>query len=209
MNSKESPTLSEDSLLRTSAARLSDVSGVGVKRWLTIFASTGIIILTLGFMFATAPASSEMKIGYVDSATILNLLPAAQSVQAKLDTLVQDWSDTIDQMSKKYQKDVDNYERQSDLMSPQAKQRAQNQISDLEQEIISYRQARVGQGGELDKVRAQLLKPVTTRLYAAIARVARQDGLQYVLDKNDETAVVLYADPYYDITYKVMDLLTR
>lgn len=201
--------MSKDFIPRARPARLSDRIPTAPRGGFAILISTAVVFLTLGFMYARSPGNSDLRIGYVDSSTILNLLPAAQTVQAQLDTLVQDWSDTINQMSKKYQKEVNNFERQSDVVSSQTKQRTRNEISALKQRIVSYRQDRVGQGGELDKIRAQLLKPIRAKVYEAIAQVARREGLRYVLDKNDQTAVVLYADPRYDITYKVMELLTR
>lgn len=200
--------MSKDSPRRLGPVRLSDGNSTAPRGRIAVLASTAVVLFTFGFMYARSPGNTGLKIGYVDSSTILNLLPAAQTVQAQLDTLVQEWSDTINQMTDKYQKEVDDFERQSGVMSPQAKQRTRSEIADLQQKIISYREERVGQGGELDRIRAQLLKPIRASIYDAIARVARREGLRYVLDKNDQTAVVLYADPRYDITYKVMDILT-
>lgn len=183
-------------------------SGVS-KRPLSVFLPAAAVLLTLGFMFADSPANSRIKIGYVNSSTILNLLPAAQTVQSQLDTLVQEWSDTINQMSNEYQTKVNDLERQSGLMTPEAKQREQAQIAGLQRRIAAYRQYRIGQGGELDKIRAQLLKPVRSRILKAVAEIARKHRMQYVLDKNDQIAAVLFADPRYDLTYEVLDLLTR
>ena len=176
---------------------------------LFLFLPAAIILATLGFMFVESPANSGRKVGYVNSATILNLLPAAQHVQSQLDTLVQDWSDTINQMSKDYQTKVNDFERQSDLMTPEAKQRAQAQIADFQQRIVAYRQDRVGQGGELDRIRAQLLKPIQAKILMAVAQIARKHGMKYVLDNNKQIAVLLFADRRYDLTYEVLDLLTR
>lgn len=176
---------------------------------LFVFLPAAVVLATLGFMFAESPANSSLKIGYVDSSTILNLLPAAKKVQSQLDTLVQEWSDTINQMSKKYQAKVNDFERQSGLMTPEAKQRAQHQLTDLQQKIVAYRENRVGQGGELNRIRAQLLKPVMKRIFKAVAHVARKHRMQYVLDSSHQTAVVLFADPRYDLTYEVLDRLTR
>ncbi len=183
--------------------------GNSAKRGLATLIPTAIVITTLGFMFAESPANSTVKIGYVDSSTILSLLPSAQAAQAKLDTLVHDWSDTINQMSKEYQTKVDDYTKQSGMMTRQAKLAAQNSIADLQQEITNYRQAKVGTGGELDTIRHQLLKPIRARIYAAISEIAKREGMRFVFDKNKQLPIVLYADPYYDITYKVLGLLRR
>lgn len=194
---------------RPPAARLSSISNVTGRGKLPILLSTAVIISTLGFMFANSPVDTNLRIGYVDSSTILNLLPSAQAVQAKLDTLVQDWSDTINQMSNKYQEEVNSFERQSGILTPDARLRDQHVIAALQQRIVAYRQSKVGQGGALDSTRHQLLQPIRASIYNAIAQVAKKERMQFVFDKNSQVAIVLYADPYYDITYKVLGVLTR
>ncbi len=180
-----------------------------MKEKFIVLLSAAVILSALGFMFAEAPRNQPLKIGYVNSATILNQLPKAQAAQRKLDALMKAWSDTVDQMSKEYQNKVDQYSKQSAMMTTQAKEQAQNEINQLQQKILQYRQEKVGQGGELDQTRQELLKPIRDRVYSVIATVAKEQHMQFVLDKSDQVAVVLYADPDYDLTYKVLDILTR
>ncbi len=183
--------------------------GTTAREALPVVLSALIILLTLGFMFAESPRDQSLKIGYVDSSTILGLLPDAQAAQAKLDTLVQDWSDTLKQMSTEYQTDVNDYTRQAAMLTERAKQEQQEQINNLLQKMQAYRQKTIGQGGILDQTRERMMKPIRQRVYKAIAVVARREGMQLVLDKNEQIPVVLYADPFYDITYKVLDVLSR
>ncbi len=180
-----------------------------MKEKFIVLLSSAVILSALGFMFAAAPRNESLKIGYVNSSTILNQLPKAQAAQRKLDALMKAWSDTVDQMSKDYQNRVAEYSKQSGMMTAQAKAQAQNEINALQQKILAYRQDKVGQGGELDQTRQELLKPIRDKVYAVIARVAKQQHMQFVLDKSEQVAVVLYADPDYDLTYKVLDILTR
>lgn len=199
----------QDQKSQSNTALASSSKSSAPQRPIFVLLPAAIVLATLGFMFAESPANSSLKIGYVNSSTILNLLPAAQTVQSQLDTLVQEWSDTINQMSKKYQTKVNDFERQSSLMTPEAKQREQREIADLQQKIVAYREERVGQGGELAKIRDQLLKPIRSKIMKAVAQVARSHRMQYVLDNNQQTAVLLFADPRYDLTYEVLDKLTR
>jgi outer membrane protein len=180
-----------------------------VKEKFIVLLSSAVILSALGFMFAAAPKNEPIKIGYVNSGTILGQLPDAQAAQRKLDALMKAWSDTVDQMSKDYQAKVDSYSKQSAMMTDQAKQQAQQDINTLQQQILAYRQEKVGQGGELDQTREQLLKPIRDKVYGVIAKVAKDQKMQYVFDKSDQVAVILYADPDYDLTYKVLDILSR
>ena len=180
-----------------------------MKEKSVVLTSAAVILSALGFMFAASPKDSSLKIGYVNSATILDQIPEAQAAQRKLDALMKAWSDTVNQMSQQYQDKVDSYSKQSAMMTDQAKQEAQQEINGLQQQILAYRQAKVAQGGELDQTREKLLKPIRDKVYNVISQVAKDQKMQYVLDKREELAVILYADPEYDLTYKVLDILNR
>jgi outer membrane protein len=180
-----------------------------VKEKSVVLISTFVILSALGFMFAASPNNSTLKIGYVNSATILDQVPDAQAAQRKLDALMKAWSDTVNQMSQQYQEKADSYQKQAAMMTDQAKQAAQQDLSNLQQQILQYRQEKVAQGGELDQTREKLMKPIRDRVYKVIAQVAKDQKMQYVFDKRDELAVILYADPSFDLTYKVLDILNR
>jgi outer membrane protein len=180
-----------------------------VKEKFAILISVAVILSALGFMFAAAPSNAPLKIGYVNSMIILNQLPEAQAAQRKLDALMKAWSDTVDQMSQEYQQKVDSYTKQAAMMTDQAKQQAQQELQNLQQKILAYRQEKIAQGGEYDQERDKLMKPIRDRVISVIAQVAKEQRMQYVIDKREDLAVVLYADPNYDLTYKVLDVLNR
>ncbi len=180
-----------------------------VKEKSVVLISVAVILSALGFMFAASPHSEPLRIGYVNSVVILNQLPEAQAAQRKLDALMKSWSDTVNQMSQEYQKKVDDYSKQSTMMTDQAKQQAQQDLSNFQQQILAYRQAKVAQGGEYDQARESLMKPIRDKIVKIIAQVAKEQKMQYVIDKREDMAIILYADPSFDLTYKVLDILNR
>jgi outer membrane protein len=180
-----------------------------VKEKSVVLVSVAVILSALGFMFAASPNNAPLKIGYVNSVIILNQLPEAQAAQRKLDALMKSWSDTVDQMSQDYQKKVDDYTKQSTMMTDQAKQQAQQDLSSLQQQILAYRQGKVAQGGEYDQARERLMKPIRDRVVSIIGQVAKEQKMQYVIDRREDLAVILYAEPSFDLTYKVLDILNR
>ncbi len=54
-----------------------------VKEKSVVLISTLVILSALGFMFAASPSTSTLKIGYVNSATILDQIPEAQAGSEK------------------------------------------------------------------------------------------------------------------------------
>lgn len=67
-------------------------------------------------------------------------------------------------------------------------------------------QQRFGVGGDLDKKRAELLKPVQDRVYAAIERIAQEKNYAFVFDKAGSPAV-LFANKKLDISDDVLESL--
>ncbi|MFZ1081011.1 MAG: OmpH family outer membrane protein [Candidatus Kryptoniota bacterium] len=180
-----------------------------MKEKSVVLISVAVILSALGFMFAVSPNNTPLKIGYVNSVVILNQLPEAQAAQRKLDALMKSWSDTVNQMSQDYQSKVDAYTKQSAMMTDQAKQQAQQDLSTQQQQILAYRQEKVAQGGEYDQYREKLMKPIRDRVVSVITQVAKEQKMQYVIDSREDLAVILYAEKDFDITYDVLKILNR
>ena len=51
------------------------------------------------------------------------------------------------------------------------------------------------------------MKPVQNKVFNAIQDVAKEEDLDFVLDKSGDNTLLLYAKDQYDITPQVMDKL--
>jgi outer membrane protein len=76
----------------------------------------------------------------------------------------------------------------------------------MEKDLMEFRQDKFGTDGELFKKRVQLVKPIQDKLFDAVQKVAKQEGLDYVFDKASGVQM-LYANPKYDKTFEVMEEL--
>ena len=172
---------------------------VRVKKYLLT-----IVVLFLGSVLV--PAQTQ-KIGYVDSQVILAQLPAAIKAQGDLDALSSQWSAHIDTMTADYQKALADYQKKATTMNDKEKLAVQQKLVNQEQSIIDYRKEKFAQGtGEIYKKQDEIFGPVKTKIYAAIKEVAKKEDMKFVFDKAGDV-VLLFADPEYDLTYKVLDML--
>ena len=72
---------------------------------------------------------------------------------------------------------------------------------------MNFRKDKFAQGtGEIYKKQDEIFGPVKDKIYKAIQKVAKKEGMKFVFDKAGDV-VLLYADAEYDLTYKVLDLL--
>ena len=103
-----------------------------------------------------------------------------------------------------FQEKVNSYQNQRALMTPQKQQETEQQLL-AEQNSIMQREQLVIQQGQ------NMMKPIKDAVDKAIEQVAKQEKMHFVVDKGVEGVVSIlhYADPEYDITYKILDRLKK
>jgi outer membrane protein len=157
----------------------------------------------------TLYAQSPQKIGYVDSQIILTQLPEAIKAQSDLDALTNQWSNQLDSMKLALQQQYADVQKQLATMTEEQKQLKQKELIDKEQQIYQFQNQKFGQQtGEIYLKQETIFEPVKKKIYAAIEKVAKEEGMQFIFDKSGDI-LLLYADEAFDITFKVLDSLKR
>jgi len=177
-------------------------------------------ILIALFLFAVvaAPASSQVKIAFVDSEVIIAQLPEAQEVKKKLEDLQKLYIDTItvkendiktkaDAFKTKYedaQKQIEAGKLNADQIKALEGELGmmQEEVQVLDQELSVYKQ---GIQKQLYDVQLELFKPVKEKITKSIEALAKELKYNIVLDKASDA--LIYGDKDIDITFKVLDKL--
>lgn len=163
-------------------------------------------VILLLFLLAGAPVATAQKYAVVNTDYVLKSIPDYASAQKRLDRYVADWQKELSDKMAELDAMRADYEQESYLLPENLKKRRQADIKDKEQEIRTLQQQRFGAGGDLDKRRAELLKPVQDRVYNAIERIANEKNYAFVFDRAG-TATVLFASKKYDISDEVLEAL--
>lgn len=79
-------------------------------------------------------------------------------------------------------------------------------IMNMEKDYNDLR-AKLDANGEVAQLNRKLMNPIVDKIKAAVEDVAKQAGVQLVLEKSDQLQVVWYAEPSMDLTFKVLDKL--
>lgn len=170
-------------------------------------------------IFFYGEAQSQIKLGYVDSETILKQLPEAQKVQSELEGLQKLYLDTIQTRETDIKAKAETFKTQYDeaqkkVESGQIKSDAemkelQTQIGEMQQEIQTLGEGLDAYKQSIQNVllqrQSELFKPVKEKITKTIEEVAKSMKINFVFDKADGT--LLYGDKEYDITFKVLDKL--
>lgn len=168
-----------------------------------------LVFLILLCLSVSLTKAQTLKIGYVNSAKILQEYPEAQEAQKKLDNMGKAWQSELEKMSKELQKKYEDYQKQQGMMTEQKKLAAQQELVEMEQKVYQYRNDKFGSDGELAQETEKLLQPIKDKILKVIQQIAKEEKLTFVFDKNETIMVMLYGDPAYDYTYKVLDRLKR
>ena len=170
-----------------------------------ILAATGLCLFLLG----STAFSQNLKIGFVDSQQIFEGLPEAQAAQKVLDAQLQLWQDTLETMSRAYMSDVEAYQAQQGTMSASAKEERTQMLIRQQQTVQDYRTSKFGQNGDAARMRVEVLNPLQKKVLAAIEEIAKEEKINFMFDKLQDAALLLYAEAKFDYTFKVLDRLKR
>ncbi len=151
-------------------------------------------------------AQKGTKIGYIDSQTILTQLPEAIKAQGDVQSAIDNVKGKIDSLGQAYQQTLQDYQKQSAMMTDAKKREAQQKIMGMEKDYNDLR-AKLDANGEVAQLNQKLMKPIIDKIKKVVEEVSKQEGIQLVLEKSDQLQTIWYAEPSMDLTYKVLDKL--
>jgi outer membrane protein len=163
-------------------------------------------IITSVYAHAQQGASGT-RIGFVNAEVVLKELPEAQQANRNLEDWGSKVQDTLRMMQRDFEARIENYRKQEAMMSADAKRKEEEGLAMLRQRFAQYQEEKLGNQGELARLRESFLAPIREKVAAAVNAVAKEEKIQVVLDK--VAGLVLYADDKLDITYKVLDRIKR
>lgn len=166
--------------------------------------------LTITVLFAlalTGVASGQAKIGWINSAAIMEKLPEAQDAQHQIDNLIADWQAELAKIQNEWQKKYEEYDKKKLIMTDQLRVQSEKELQDLDKRIADYRNKKFGQNGELFTKQNELMKPVQNKIFKVISDIAKEDDYDYIFDKSGDI-LLMYTNEKYDLTARVFERLT-
>ena len=162
-------------------------------------------ILTLFFIAGLASADAQVRLGTVNTETIVGAMPQFKQVEERVSALQQSYLDTLQALNKQYQQNLATYQQAAATMAQTDKASTEQQLIQLQQQLQQYQESRLGQTGYLMQYQQSLLAPVRQLVIDAIKAVAKAQNLTGVME---ETSMI-YVDPNLDITYKVLEYIKK
>ncbi len=150
--------------------------------------------------------SHAQKFAYVDTEYILSQMPSYKSAQAQLDELSKTWQEEIDAMYAEIDKMYKEYQAEKVLLTKEMQTKRENEIIEKERVVKKFQSDKFGYEGELFKKRQELIKPIQDKVFQAINKVAKDNGLDFIFDKSGDM-LMLVSNPKYDRSDEVLSEL--
>jgi outer membrane protein len=166
---------------------------------------TKLFLLTLLAALFTSTASAQ-KFGYVDTDYILGQLTEYKAAQKQLNEISQKWESDLKIMKDEVDKLYKDYKAEEILLSPTQRKEREDAIVAKEEAIKKFEQEKFGVNGELFKKRQELIKPIQDKVFVAIQKVAKNNGLDFIFDKSANMNI-LFSNPKFDRSDDVLDEL--
>nr|VFJ91669.1 MAG: periplasmic chaperone for outer membrane proteins Skp [Candidatus Kentron sp. LFY] len=143
-------------------------------------------------------SSTELKVGYVDTAVVMQKAPQAESAARKIESEFSPRDSELTQQQKKIAKLEDELSRDGDVMSDKERRKLVQKIRSLKRE---QRRLQEEFREEFTMRRNELQSEITLVIIKAIRKIAKVENYDLVID------TAIYAGKRVDITNKVISEL--
>lgn len=141
-------------------------------------------VLVLG---VSLNANAQAKSAHIDVAELMTKMPAYIDAQKQLEKLGQQYDNDFKVMVDEYQARLKKYEQEAETVSAKINEERAKEVQDLEKRIREFRETAQK---ELSTKEGDLMKPIEEKVKAAIQKVGKAKGFQYVFN----SAGLLLAD---------------
>ena len=167
----------------------------------------GLAVWTMCLLAQGPVWAKEQKIGYVDSDRILEASEDFRAAKQKLQEEERQYISQAQALEKIVADMMEDLRGQSLMLSEDARRGREAQLRAKQEELDAFRKDTWGEGGKLYTRNLELSKPVLDKINAAIEKVSQAESFDFVFDAVN--ANIVYAQPEYDLTDKVLDELKK
>ena len=158
------------------------------------------LIGAAGAQGSTAPAGTG-KIGYINSAVILQQAPGRAEAEAQFDREVGVYRQQIQRMDDSLKTMMAAFDRDAPKLDSTTREARRTTIGQREAE---YQSRARGLDSTMQARQAELVKPIMQRVQTVIETIRAEDNYAVILDVGAQVSVVVAADKKLDLTDRVL-----
>lgn len=160
-------------------------------------------VLLIFLTILSIQSFGQSKVGHLNTADILQLLPEVKQAQSQLEKHSEQLENQVQILLNEYQTKVESYQKAKDISDVVRKDK-ETEIIQLEERIKKFQESAQM---ELSTKEKELIQPIIEKINKAVEDVAKEKGFDYILDTSKVKGVVLFANEKADITIYVKSKL--
>ena len=166
--------------------------------------SNTVMAMVTFMLVMIASTAFSQKYAYVDTEYILDNIPEFKDAQDELDDMSKKWQKEIEQLYAKVEEMYKKYQAEAVLLPDDIKQKREEEIVTKEKEVKDLQRQYFGPSGELFQKRQELIQPIQEKVFNAIETIATTSNFAFVFDKAGGTTL-LWGNAKFDISDDVLD----
>lgn len=137
------------------------------------------LFIAIVMFFGAQVTNAQTKVGHIDVSALMTTMPAMKAAEAQLTKLREGYDTEYKKLVAEYQTKAAQYQKEAETAGDLLNQTRSQEMQDMGTRIQKYQD---DASKSLQDKQIELQKPLTEKALAAIQKVARAKGVQYVLD---------------------------
>jgi len=147
-----------------------------------------LLIAAALFIGATSFTNAQSKVAHINTSELIKAMPEMKSAQSEMEKLGKTYDSDIKAMQNEYKAKMEKYNAEAATKTQEENEKRVVEVQKMENDIQQY--ASTAQR-DLQQKEVDFLKPITEKAKAAILKVAKAQGFDYVLDSTQGGGVIM------------------
>jgi outer membrane protein len=142
-------------------------------------------VLILG---ATSFTYAQSKVAHINTADLVQAMPSMKQAQSQLEKIQKTYDTELRAMAKELDAKSRQYAAEAESKTEEQNRKRVEEVQTMQNNIAAYQQQALK---DLQQKERDIFEPILNRAKAAIQKVARNKGFEYVLDSSEGSNVIL------------------
>ncbi len=146
------------------------------------------LFVALVLMVGATSFVNAQKMAHIDTQALIEAMPETKAAQNELERIRKTYDAELTSMQKELEAKYVRYDAEAESKTEAENQKRLEEVQGAQQKIGEYRQ---NAAQDLRKKEADLFSPLFEKARAAIQKVAKDKGIQYVMDATPGSGLIV------------------
>jgi len=143
-------------------------------------------------LFIGTQVSAQTKVAHIDVQALMTAMPEMKAAQDQMKKIQETYDKDYKNMVAEYQTKLQKYEQEAPTAGDALNETRSKEMQDMGARIQQFQQTAQK---ELGQKELDLIKPIMEKAQAAVKKVAKAKGINYVLDSTTGSGVIVADGP--------------